>query len=130
MRTIKMYCPPGTSGILPPFLIPLDEKLRRKLLWQLWRLSHIPLCELKEPHFKHFALEKYRLLYELREKSRLLVRVIFTIQNEEVVLLVPFIKRRSRDVMRALDQSLKMLADIRECPEYAVEFHFNEEETG
>ena len=66
MRTIKIYVPPGQPGPLLEFLSTLDEKLRRKLLRQILRLSQIHLCDLKEPHFKHFVLEKYNLLYELQ----------------------------------------------------------------
>ncbi|QNL44068.1 type II toxin-antitoxin system RelE/ParE family toxin [Oscillibacter hominis] len=129
MREIKIYCPPGTRGPLMDFLAGLKEKLRDKLLWQIFRLSQIPLCDLKEPHFKHFVLEKYNQLYELREKNKILVRIIFTIQDGNIILLVPFVKRQPRDAMRALDLSLKMLADIREHPEYAVEFNFQEEDS-
>lgn len=129
MRPIKMYRPPGAKGPLLTFLPPLEEKLRNKILWQIWRLSHIPLCELKEPHFKHFAVERYSCLYELREKNKILVRIIFTIQDEEIILLEPFVKRQPRDSMRALEESLRMLADIREHPECAVEFRLQEEET-
>ena len=129
MREIKIYCPPETRGSLMDFLAGLKEKLRDKLLWQIFRLSQIPLCDLKEPHFKHFVLEKYNQLYELREKNKILVRIIFTIQDGNIILLVPFVKRQPRDAMRALDLSLKMLADIREHPEYAVEFNFQEEDS-
>lgn len=122
MRTIKAYVPPGRPGLLFEFLDSLDEKLRYKLIRQILRLAQISLCELKEPHFKHFALEKYNLLYEVRVKSRILVRVIFTIQDGDVILLVPFIKRQPRDTMKALEQSLSMLADIREHPDSAVNF--------
>lgn len=129
MREIKIYRPPGAQGPLMEFLPGLEEKLRHKLLWQIFRLSQIPLCDLKEPHFKHFVLEKYSHLYELREKNKILVRIIFTIQDGDIILLAPFVKRQPRDAMRALDLSLKMLADIREHPECAVEFKFQEEET-
>lgn len=122
MRTIKIYVPPGRPGPLLEFLAALDEKLCCKLLRQIVRLSHIPLCELKEPHFKHFVLEKYSQLYELREKNRVLVRIIFTIQDGDIILLAPFIKRQPRDTMKALEHSLSMLADIREHPEFAVNF--------
>lgn len=127
MRTIKVYVPPGQPGPMPEFLASLDEKLRRKLLRQIVRLSHIPLCELKEPHFKHFVLEKYSQLYEVREKNRILVRIIFTIQDRDVLLLAPFIKRQPRDTMKALEHSLSMLADIREHPEFAVNFEIAKE---
>lgn len=126
MRVIKIYQPIGRTAPLLDFLESLDEKLSRKLLWQIFRLSQLPLCELKEPHFKHFVLEKYSQLYELREKNKVLVRVIFTIQGEDIILLAPFIKRQPRDAMRALDHSLRMLADIREHPECAVEFNLKE----
>lgn len=65
---------------------------------------------------------------ELREKGKVLVRVIFTIQDSgEVMLLHAFIKRQKRDTMQALEQSIRILADLREHPEYAVEFKIKEE---
>ena len=128
MRTIKIYVPPGQPGPLLEFLSTLDEKLRRKLLRQILRLSQIPLCDLKEPHFKHFVLEKYSLLYELREKNKVLVRIIFTIQDGDIILLAPFIKRQPRDTMKALEQSLRMLAEIREHPDSAVNIELKKEE--
>lgn len=127
MRVIKIYQLAGRTAPLLEFLGDLEEKLRRKLLWQIFRLSQIPLCDLKEPHFKHFVLEKYSQLYELREKNKVLVRIIFTIQDEDIILLAPCIKRQPRDAMRALDHSLRMLADIREHPECAVEFNLKED---
>lgn len=128
MRTVKIYVPPGQPGPLSEFLTSLDEKLKQKLLRQIFLLAQIPLCDLKEPHFKHFVLEKYSQLYELREKSKVLVRIIFTIRDGDIILLVPFIKRQSRDTMKALEQSLKMLADIRENPEFAVNIAWKKEE--
>ena len=127
MRTIKIYVPPGQQGSLWEFLSSLDEKLQRKLLRQIFQLSQIPLCDLKEPHYKHFVLEKYSQFYELREKSKVLVRIIFTIQDGDIILLTPFIKRQPRDTMKALEHSLKILANIRESPEFAVNFNVLEE---
>ena len=127
IRAIKTYIPPGQPAPLSAFLVSLDEKLRRKLLRQIFQLSQIPLCDLKEPHYKHFVLEKYSQFYELREKSKVLVRIIFTIQDGDIILLTPFIKRQPRDTMKALEQSLKMLANIRESPEFAVNFNVLEE---
>ena len=86
------------------------------------------MCDLKEPHFKHFVLEKYKMLYELRERNKVLVRIIFTIQDGDIILLAPFIKRQPRDTMKALELSLRMLADIREHPEFAVNFIPKKEE--
>ena len=128
MRDVKIYAPPGQLGPLREFLPSLDQKLRQKLLRQIARLSQLHLCELKEPHFKHFVLEKYNHLYELREKSKILVRIIFTIQDGDIILLAPCIKRKPRDTMKALEQSLKMLADIRENPEFAINLVICEED--
>ena len=55
MRIIKIYVPPRQPGPLLEFLPTLNEKLRSKLLRQVFRLSQIRLCDLKEPHFKHFC---------------------------------------------------------------------------
>ena len=83
---------------------------------------------LKEPHYKHFSIEKYRDFYELREKNRIVIRIIFTVQsNGEVLLLHAFQKRQSRDTMQALERSLKLLSLLREHPEYAVEYKVKEE---
>ena len=59
MRAIKVYCPPGVEPPLYAFIDALDGKLKAKLLWQIFRLRNLPACELKEPHFKHFSLERY-----------------------------------------------------------------------
>ena len=126
MRTIKTYVPPGEPGPLLEFLPALNEKLRGKLLRQIFRLSQIRLCDLKEPHFKHFVLEKYDQLYELREKNKVLARIIFTIRGGDIILLAPFIKRQPRDTMKALEQSLRMLADIRDAPEFAANIDWEE----
>lgn len=125
MRVIKMYHPPDTPAPVPAFLASLDLKLQKKILRQLYRLSYAPLCDLKEPHFKHFSIERYNQLFELREKNRVLIRMIFTISEKEVILLAPFLKRQPRDTERALEQSLKMLSDIRNHPEAAVTFQYH-----
>ena len=97
MRAIKVYCPPGVEPPLYAFIDALDGKLKAKLLWQIFRLRNLSACELKEPHFKHFSLERYSQMYELREKGKVLIRIVFTVQNEDVILLMSFIKRQPRD---------------------------------
>ena len=128
MRTVKIYCPPGKAPPIPAFFDTLDPKLRRKLKLQLLRLTQISMAELKEPHFKHFSLEKYSQFYEMRERSKILIRVIFTITNDEVLLLVPFVKKQSRDSMQALEQALTMLAEVRGHPERVSVYEFCREE--
>ena len=110
------------------FIEGLEPKLRDKLIWQIFRLSHTPPSGLKEPHYKHFSIEKYRDFYELREKNRIVIRVIFTmLPSGEVLLLHAFQKRQSRDTMRALEQSLRLLSLLRDHPEHAVEYTVKEE---
>lgn len=99
MRAIKVYCPPGVEPPLYAFIDALDGKLKAKLLWQIFRLRNLSACELKEPHFKHFSLERYSQMYELREKGKVLIRIVFTVQNEDVILLTSFIKRQPRDTV-------------------------------
>ena len=129
MRTVKIYRPPGETAPMKKFLATLDQKLRKKLHRQFCIMSRSSLSDLKEPHYKHFVLEKYNQFYELREKNKILVRIIFVISDEDVFLLTPFIKRQPRDTMRALEASLRMLAEIREHPDYAVNIKLCEEET-
>ena len=101
MDNIKVYQPPGEVSQVEAFIEDLHPKLREKLVCQIFRLSRTPPTELKEPHYKHFSIEKYREFYELREKNRIVVRIIFTmLPSGEILLLYAFRKRQSRDTMR------------------------------
>lgn len=63
-----------------------------------------------QPHVKHFSLEKYRKLYELRIKAAgTLVRVIFYEHNTDIILLHAFYKRDRKDTEKALETALKIL---------------------
>ena len=78
---------------------------------------------MKEPHYKHFSIEKYQSFYELREKGQVVVRVIFTpCPNGDYLLLHAFVKRQKRDTEKALEHSLRLLASLWDHPEYAVEY--------
>lgn len=128
MDNIKVYQPPGQVSQVEAFIEGLHPKLREKLVWQIFRLSRTPPAGLKEPHYKHFSIEKYRDFCELREKNRIVIRVIFTmLPSGEVLLLHAFQKRQSRDTMRALEQSLRLLSLLRDHPEHAVEYTVKEE---
>lgn len=128
MKNIKVYKPPGEASQVETFVEALEPKLREKLIWQIFRLSRTPLAELKEPHYKHFSIEKYRDFYELREKNRIVIRIIFVVQSDgEVLLLYAFQKRQPRDTMQALERSLKLLSLLRDHPEHAVEYIIEEE---
>ena len=128
MRVVKVYRPPGEENVIDRFLSEQHPKLARKLRRQFFILAHTPDDELKEPHYKHFSLERYSPFYEVREKRNVVVRVIFTIRGGDILLLQPFIKKETRDTMRALEQSIRMLADIREKPELAVKYEFQKED--
>ena len=130
MENIKVYQPPGRPAQAAVFIEGLEPKLRDKLVRQIFYLSRTPPSGLTEPHYKHFSIEKYRSLYELREKGRTIVRVIFTIQPDgEILLLHAFTKRQKRDTLQALEHSLRLLAEIRERPDCAVEYKVKEEST-
>ena len=128
MRVIKVYQPPGRENVIDKFLSEQHPKLARKLRRQFFMLAHTPDDELKEPHYKHFSLERYSPFYEVREKRNVVVRVIFTIQGGDILLLLPFVKKESKDTMRALEQSIRTLARIREKPELAVKYEFKKED--
>ena len=129
MDRIKIYKPPEGPAQAADFIEGLEPKLRGKVVRQIFYLSQTSLPELKEPHYKHFSIEKYRSLYELREKGRVVVRIIFTLcSNGDYLLLHAFVKRQKRDMEKALEHSLRLLALLRDHPEYAVEYKVKEEE--
>ena len=92
MKGVSIYQPPGRTAQAALFIEGLDPKLREKLLRQIIPLPRMPPSTLREPHYKHFALEKYRSLYEVREKGRSVVRVVFSIRpGVEILLLCGFV---------------------------------------
>ena len=128
MKDVLVYQPPGDPAQVALFIEGLNTRLREKLLRQIIPLPRMPPSILREPHYKHFTLERYRAFYEVRAKNGIAVRIIFTILPEgKVLLLYGFSKRQSRDTMRALEQSVRILAEFREHPEHAVEYKIKEE---
>ena len=127
MKDVFVYQPPGGSAQVALFIAGLDTKLREKLLRQIIPLPRMPPSILREPHYKHFTLERYRSLYEVRAKGRVAVRITFTIlPGGRILLLCGFVKKQSRDTTRALEQSLRILLALQEHPEYAVEYIIKE----
>ena len=122
MKDVLIYHLPDSPAQVSLFIEGLEPKLREKLLRQIIPLPRMPPSVLREPHYKHFTLERYRSFYEVRAKNGIAVRIIFTI-----LLLYGFSKRQSRDTMRALEQSMRILAEFREHPEHAVEYKIKEE---
>ena len=110
MKHIKIYKPPDGPAQAAEFIEGLEPRLRDKVVRQILYLSRTPLPELKEPHYKHFSIEKYQSLYELRERGRVVVRIIFTpCPNGDYLLLHAFVKRQKRDTEKALEHSLRLL---------------------
>lgn len=77
-----------------------------------------------------FSIERYQALYELRAKSKNLVRIIFTLTDSgDILFLVPFIKRHKRNTMQALERSLDYLAHIKDgscsIQELSIKFFLN-----
>lgn len=113
MKKLLMFTPREGTPPLPAFLNTLDPKLRAKLESLFVMLAVTPAGLLHEPYVKHFTIEKYSALYELRAKSKLLARIIFTLRPDgNVLFLAPFIKTHKRNTMQALDASLKMLSQL------------------
>ena len=128
MDRIKIYKPPDGSAQTADFIESLESRLRDKLVRQIFYLSRTPLPELREPHYKHFSIEKYQSLYELREKGRVVVRIIFTpCPSGDYLLLHAFVKRQKRDTEKALEHSLRLLASLWDHPECVVEYTVKEE---
>lgn len=129
MKDVLVYQSPDSTAQAALFIEGLAPKLREKLLRQIIPLPRMPPSILREPHYKHFTLERYRSLYEVRAKGGIAVRIIFTIlPGGRILLLCGFVKKQSRDTMRALEQSLGILSELRDHPEYAVEYKIKEEE--
>lgn len=115
MKKLLMFTPKEGTPPLSAFLKTLDPKLCAKLESLFVMLAVTPVGLLHEPYVKHFSIERYNTLYELRAKSKILVRIIFSVQPDgNVLFLAPFIKAHKRNTMQALDASLKMLSQLNE----------------
>jgi len=111
MRKIFIY-DNGRECPIIEFFKRTNAKVRNKLKYQLEYIKdeRNPLCA---PHVKHFSIEKYRQMYELRIKaSGTMVRVIFHMHNDEITLLHAFVKRDRKDTERALETALRILQSI------------------
>lgn len=123
MKKIYLYRK-GNESPAAAFLSSLPPKQLAKMQRQLNVLRDFPRA-FGEPHVKHFQIERYRALYELREKSgNTLIRIVFSHDEQEnILLLEPFLKTKSRDTCRALERALGYLEDIRASPEaFLVEY--------
>ena len=68
---------------------------------------------LQEPHVKHFSIEKYKRLYEIRLKAeKNMIRIVYCEADKNIILLYAFIKKSKRDTERALEYSLKLVEKL------------------
>lgn len=112
MKKIYLYTAPDGTVPFLRFLAITDEKMRSKLLYALKCLVLFP-DRMTEPYVKHFSIERYKNLYELRERIRILVRIILTFDKDgNIIILHPFVKKHDRNTVQALESSLRMLNQI------------------
>lgn len=112
MKKIFMY--QSLDGKIPfeEFIKKQDKKLQKKVGDGLKCMALFPEF-MKEPHVKHFTIERYNRLHEYRERIKIMVRIIFTYdENGDIILLYPFVKKQERDTMKALEMSVKLFSDI------------------
>ncbi|MBQ2840337.1 MAG: type II toxin-antitoxin system RelE/ParE family toxin [Oscillospiraceae bacterium] len=90
-----------------------DEKLKDKFQNILAYISN-EKNELREPYVRHISQNRFKGLYEIRLKaSRTMARVVFSKQDENIILLYAFYKNDIKDTKRALGYALKLLNEAR-----------------
>lgn len=119
-----MYSKDGENP-LAVFAGNFNEKIKKKMRYVL-RYAADERNPLREPHVKHFTIEKYKRLYELRMKaSNTMIRIIYFHMDDDIVLLHAFVKRDKRDTEQALEYSLKIIdkidADVSNIKEFLTE---------
>lgn len=111
MRKIYAYTKDNRSPV-EEFIQATNDKIKEKLIFQLVyiRDESNPFCE---PYVKHFSMERYRKMYELRIKAaETMIRIIFYEHDGEIVFLHAFHKRDRKDTDRGLESALKILESI------------------
>lgn len=111
MRKIYAYTKDNRSPV-EEFIKATNDKIKEKLIFQLIYIKNEsnPFCE---PYVKHFSMERYRKMYELRLKAaETMIRIIFYEHDGEIVFLHAFHKRDRKDTDRGLESALKILESI------------------
>lgn len=114
VRKIFIYKEDDARGQVDTFVETSNVKIRNKFEFILRYIAD-EKNQFKEPYVKHFSIEKYKRLYELRLKvTSVMSRIIFCVVDDNVILLHAFIKKDRRDTEQALEYSLKLLGQLDE----------------
>ena len=117
-----MYKNEGAKGQVDTFIKASNIKIRKKFDFILRYIAD-ERNQFKEPYVKHFSIEKYKRLYELRLKAAgTMVRIIFYNIDENVILLNAFIKRDKRDTEQSLEHALKLIEHLDRVAETPVDY--------
>lgn len=100
----KIFITPNVKD----FVEQADDKTRAKINSILSYLTD-DKNPLREPYVKHISTAKYKELYELRVKaSKEMSRLIFTLSDDDIILLYAFKKKCDRDNEKAFERAFKM----------------------
>ncbi len=122
MRKIYMYKSDDARGQVDTFIKTSNQKIKTKFDFILRYIAD-EKNQFKEPYVKHFSIEKYKRLYELRLKAAgTMVRIIFYSIEENIILLNAFIKRDKRDTEQALEYALKLIERLDRSAETPVDY--------
>lgn len=119
----KIYVYRNDAGEIPVlrFVESTHKKIRSKFdfMLQFVKDERNMLCE---PYVKHFSIDKYKMLYELRIRANgTMVRVIYYKAEENIILLHAFFKKSRRDTENALEYALKILSSFDDSALYPTE---------
>ena len=112
----KVYIYDAGESQVEKFFSKADIKIQNKLRFQIEYIKDVR-NSFTEPHIKHFTIDRYKELYELRIKAAgTMVRVIFYEDNGDILLLYAFYKHDKRDTQKALDTAIKILSSYKADP--------------
>ena len=119
----KIYVYRNDTGEIPVlrFIESTHKKIRNKFDFMLHFVKdeRNMLCE---PYVKHFSIDKYKMLYELRIRANgTMVRVIYYKAEENIIFLHAFFKKSRRDTENALEYALKILNSFDDSALYPTE---------
>lgn len=117
-----MYKSDDARGQVDTFIKTSNRKIKKKFDFILRHIAD-EKNQFKEPYVKHFSIEKYKRLYELRLKAAgTMVRIIFYNIDDNIILLNAFIKRDKRDTEQALEHALKLIEHLDRVAETPVDY--------